>query len=110
MQLKTILNQVTDYKSFVFDRISSRVTEESQCVLDVQIRPRSNGLVVCSGCGQVAPLYDQAAQARRFEFVPLWGILVFFVYRMRRVNCSRCGVRREKSHDLGVPVVFGAVG
>ena len=96
MQLKTILNQVTDYKSFVFDKISSRVGEEGQSVLDVPIRPRSNGQVVCSGCGHVAPLYDQAAQPRRFEFVPLWGILIFFVYRMRRVNCSGCGVRTER--------------
>jgi transposase len=28
--------------------------------------------------------------------VPLWGIAVFFIYYMRRVNCLRCGVRTEK--------------
>jgi transposase len=27
--------------------------------------------------------------------VPLWNIPVFFVYRMRRVDCRRCGVRVE---------------
>ena len=32
---------------------------------------------------------------RHFEFVPLWGILVFFVYAMRRVDCDRCGVKVE---------------
>jgi hypothetical protein len=32
---------------------------------------------------------------RRFEFVPLWGIAVFFLYAMRRVACTRCGVRVE---------------
>jgi transposase len=34
-------------------------------------------------------------ETRRFEFVPLWGIPVFFLYAMRRVNCQRCGVRVE---------------
>jgi transposase len=29
---------------------------------------------------------------RRFEFIPLWGVLVFFLYQMRRVSCSQCGV------------------
>ena len=33
--------------------------------------------------------------ARRFEFVPLWGIAVFLVYAMRRVACPRCGVKVE---------------
>jgi transposase len=29
---------------------------------------------------------------RRFEFIPLWGFLVFLLYTMRRVNCRRCGI------------------
>ena len=37
-----------------------------------------------------APGYDQLAE-RRFEFIPLWGFLVFLLYTMRRVNCRRCG-------------------
>jgi transposase len=28
--------------------------------------------------------------------VPLWGIAVFLVYTMRRVECRRCGVRVER--------------
>lgn len=38
--------------------------------------------------------YDRLA-ARRFEFVPLWGMPVFFCYAMRRVDCPRCGVKVE---------------
>lgn len=34
--------------------------------------------------------------ARRFEFVPLWGMKVFLVYAPRRVECTRCGVRVEE--------------
>ena len=41
----------------------------------------------------VAP-YDHLEE-RRFEFVPLWGIVVFLAYRMRRVDCKRCGVTVE---------------
>ena len=32
---------------------------------------------------------------RSFEFVPLWGLAVFLVYAMRRVDCRRCGVTVE---------------
>jgi len=33
---------------------------------------------------------------RRFQFVPLWGIAVFFVYARRRVDCPTCGVTVER--------------
>jgi transposase len=35
-------------------------------------------------------VYDHLPKARRFEFVPLWQIAVFFVYVMRRVDCRHC--------------------
>ena len=57
----------------------------------VDIEPRANGRPVCSGCGVRRPCYDHLGE-RRFEFVPVWGILVFFLYVMRRVDCPRCGV------------------
>jgi transposase len=44
---------------------------------------------VCSGCRHPAPGYDRLAE-RRFEFIPLWGFLVFLLYSMRRVSCPRC--------------------
>src|SRR6516225_4058107 len=43
-----------------------------------------------SRCHLPAPGYDQLAE-RRFEFIPLWGFLVFLLYSMRRVDCRRCG-------------------
>ena len=46
------------------------------------------------GCGRRRPGYD-TMESRQFEFVPLWGIPVFFVYAARRVNCKRCGVKVE---------------
>jgi transposase len=94
MQLKTILNQVTDYKSFVFGKV--RWLEGESPALEIEVQPRANGRPVCSGCRKVRPGYDQSSEPRRFEFVPFWGILVYFIYRMRRVNCPQCGVKVER--------------
>jgi transposase len=93
MRLQTILNRVEKFKSFVYGE-AELVEGADGLFLLVQIRPRRNGRAFCSGRGRRGPTYDRLEQ-RQFEFVPLWGILVFFVYRMRRVNCKRCGVTVE---------------
>jgi hypothetical protein len=40
------------------------------------------------------PLSEKADN--HFEFIPLWGFLVFFLYSMRRVSCRHCGVVVEE--------------
>lgn len=95
MQLKTILNRVTNYKSFVVEKVNFTENSE-QLALEVSMRPRANGRPICSGCGKVRPGYDRAEEPRRFEFVPLWMIPVVFVYCMRRVDCPTCGVKVER--------------
>ena len=94
MQLKTILNCVENFKSFVYGK-ARWVDDADRPTIEVQIEARRNGRPICSGCGQARPGYDQLPQ-RRFEFVPLWGIAVFFVYAMRRVECPECGVKVEQ--------------
>jgi transposase len=93
MRIQTILNQVEKFKSFVYGgaRFEKHLDGLS---LVIRIKPRKNSRVFCSGCGRPGPLYDRLEE-RRYEFVPLWGILVFFAYRMRRVKCKRCGVTVE---------------
>lgn len=93
MQLKTILNRVQKFKSFVYST-ARWAGGESQPVLEVEVVERANGRARCSVCGRRRPGYDRLA-ARRFEFVPLWGIPVFLVYAPRRVSCSDCGIRVE---------------
>jgi transposase len=94
MQLKTILNRVEHFKSFVYGK--ARWSDDTlRPTIEVWIEARKNGRPICSGCGQVRPGYDRLPP-RQFEFVPLWGIAVFFVYAMRRVNCPECGVKVEK--------------
>lgn len=90
MQLKAILNRVQKHPSFVYGD-GRFVDKGGQVVLEVDIRPRANGRAVCSGCERRVPGYDRLPP-RRFEFVPLWGFAVFFVYAMRRVSCPACGV------------------
>jgi transposase len=92
MQLKAILNRIEKQPSFVYESV--RFVEKSRLEMEVVVRPRANSRLRCSGCGQVGPGYDTQG-LRRFEFVPLWGIPVFFVYAMRRVQCRQCGVRVE---------------
>ncbi len=95
MHLKTILHRVTDYKSFVFGKITWK--EDSLVpAMEVEVQPRANGRPICSGCGKMRPGYDTMPTPRRFEFVPLWGIAVVFVYSMRRVDCRTCGVKVER--------------
>lgn len=94
MQLKTILNRVQKFKSFVYGAI--RWAEEaSEPMIEVEVHPRSNSRAICSGCGRKRPGYD-TLPARRFEFIPMWGIKVFFRYAPRRVDCPACGVRVER--------------
>lgn len=94
MQLKTILNQVEKFKSFVYGKVRWAGGPEAP-ELEVEVVERANGRALCSGCGRPRPGYDRLA-ARRFEFVPLWGIRVFLVYAPRRVACPQCGVRVEQ--------------
>jgi transposase len=94
MQLKTILNRVEKFKCFVYGKVEL-VEELGRLVLLIQMLPRSNSKPVCSQCGRPCPGYD-TLEPRRFEYVPLWGIAVFFVYAMRRVCCPNCWVVVER--------------
>ena len=94
MQLKSILHRVERYKSFVYGK-AQWVESAARPTIEVRIEPRANSRPVCSGCGRVGSGHDRLPE-RRFEFVPLWQIAVFFVYAMRRVDCPRCGVTVEQ--------------
>jgi transposase len=94
MLLKTILNNCQKYKSFVYGE-ARLATHEGKKAIEVEVKPRKNSKGVCSICHKSAPGYDSLDE-RKFEFIPLWGYLVFFIYTMRRVECPRCGVRVEE--------------
>jgi transposase len=92
MLLITILNQCHRFPGFVYQWAKFSTDKKT---IEVRVRPRRGSAAVCSSCHQPSPGYDHLDE-RRFEFIPLWGFLVFFLYRMRRVNCKQCGVVVEE--------------
>lgn len=90
MLVKTILNRIEKHSSFVYHAVRFGDGQ----TIEIEVRPRRGARPVCSGCQRRRSAYDTLAE-RQFQFVPLWGIAVFLVYSMRRVNCGRCGVRVE---------------
>jgi transposase len=93
MRLQTILNSVEKFKSFTYGDAHFE-DQPGGPALVIQVLHRKNSSPYCSGCLRLARPYDPLKQ-RRFELVPLRGILLFLAYRMRRVNCPRCGVTVE---------------
>jgi transposase len=89
MRVSTILNAIAKYKSFVYCSVKWSKRDNEKALL-VRVEPRKNSKPICSGCGCKGRVHDRNKQPREFQFVPLWGIPVFFVYRMRRVDCSKC--------------------
>lgn len=107
MLVKTLLNRVNKFKSFVFENVA--IMENG--TLEAEIVPRVNSKPICSRCRKPRPGYD-TLPFRRFEFVPLWNIRFFFVYAMRRVNCPSCGIVVESvpwakgKHELTLPYMI----
>lgn len=96
MKIITILNRIEKQPGFSYEECRwGESGANAPLTLEITIRPNSRNQPICSGCGQRGPGYD-SLQQRRFEYVPLWGILVFFLYARRRVDCPHCGVKVER--------------
>ena len=93
MQVKTILNRIQKFKSFVYTTVRWLGSTDAP-ELEIEMVERANSRPLCSSCRCPRAGYDRLPR-RRFEFVPLWGIKVFLAYAPRRVNCPDCGVRVE---------------
>ena len=59
--------------------------------IEVQVEAHAGRRGRCSQCHLQLPGYDRLSE-RRWQFVPLWGIPVWFVYAPRRVECPEHGV------------------
>jgi transposase len=94
MHVKTILNRIQKHRGFVYGDVRFDEPPDG-LALTVDIYPHARNRPQCAGCGIRGPQYDRLAP-RRVEFVPLWGLRVFFWYMMRRVDCPRCGVTVER--------------
>ena len=93
MLLKTVLNRCYRFKRFVYD--TCRFEEKGDVPkIIVRILPRKNSKPQCSSCGLLGPTYDHQP-VRRYEFIPIWGISIWFEYAMRRVSCATCNITVE---------------
>lgn len=107
MHVKTVLNEIAHYQGFVYGEARFGTSGGRRCVV-VPLRARRGSRGRCAGCGTPGPTYDHLPE-RRFQFVPWWGLAVFFSYAVRRVNCRRCGIGAEAvpwatgKHHLTLP-------
>lgn len=95
MRIVTILNKAQKFKSFVFKKAKFGKMRDKQPIIEIEVVPRKGSRAICSGCQKKRPGYD-TLPVRRFEHIPFWGFLVYFIYAKRRVNCPKCGVKAEQ--------------
>jgi len=62
-----------------------------ESAIEVRVAAHAGQRGRCSQCQRPAPGYDRQPE-RRWQFVPLWGIPVWFIYAPRRVQCPEHGV------------------
>jgi len=91
MRITTLLKKTLNFKSFVFKKCEFGDLVKGTPTLEITIVPRRGSQGICSGCHRRCRGYDRLKE-RRFEHIPFWGFLVFFLYVPRRVECPRCGI------------------
>jgi len=69
---------------------------EGPAVIEIGLAARQGASPCCGNCGRASPGYDRPEKMRRWQFLSLWTIQVYFLYARRRVQCGRCGVRMER--------------
>lgn len=89
MHLKTILNKVCPMRKFKYGNAKFTKIVKGDAI-EITIDPRKNSKPTCSVCNKPGSIYDTSKEVRKFNFVPLWGFIIIFCYRMRRVNCLHC--------------------
>jgi transposase len=95
MLLKTILNRVYRHKGFIYQNGKFVEGGKKGTAIEVGVKPRRSSKPICSGCWRACRGYDHLSE-RRYQMVPVYGFPVYLVYRPRRVECPRCGVKVEQ--------------
>lgn len=84
MRIKTLLNKVERFKSFVYGAICVMPVNGVDALV-IDIEPRRNSRPVCPECGKRRSMYDRQPQ-RLFEYLPVWTFKAYFRYAPRRVH------------------------
>jgi transposase len=93
MLIKTVLNKVERFKSFVYGTIRLQFVDGVEALV-IDIEPRRNSRPVCPECGRRRNVYDRQPQ-RLFEYLPVLAFKSYYRYAPRRVDCPTCGVKVE---------------
>lgn len=93
LEVKTVLNLIQRFVGFIYTSIQLRGSGGSLRV-EIRIEPHRGIRGKCSTCRRPCPGYDQLPE-RRWQFVPLWGIVCHFFYPPRRVECPEHGIGVE---------------
>ena len=94
MLIKTLLNNIEKYSSFVYKKIYLGVQDFKECLI-IEVSPRVSSKGRCPVCLKRCSTYDTARKPRMFSYVPIWGFPVYFSYRPRRVHCKAHGILTE---------------
>ena len=92
LQVKTVLNDIQHFVGFVY-RDVRRKRDRKGRVQRLEIRLEAHAAIAakCSQCLKPSPGYDRLPE-RWWRFVPMWGIVAWFIYAPRRVQCAEHGV------------------
>ena len=90
LEVKTLLNRIQHFVGFVYSDIRLRSPRGKLCV-EVSVESYQGRKGKCSECRRFAPGYDHLPE-RWWRFVPVWGIVTWFRYAPRRVECAEHGV------------------
>ena len=93
MLIKTLLNKVERFKSFVYGTVCVTLVGGTEALI-IDIVPRRNSGPICPECGKRRTVYDRQPQ-RLFEYIPVWSLKTYFRYAPRRVKCPEHGVKVE---------------
>lgn len=100
MLIKTLLNKVQRFKSFVYGSAQVILVGGTEALV-IDIEPRRNSRPICPECRKAGTVYDRQPQ-RLFEYCPILSFKTFFRYAPRRVKCPEHGVKVE-----AVPWAYG---
>ena len=93
MLIKTLLNKVENFKSFVNKAVSIEVVKGREAIV-VDIKTRENAKPECTMCGKRVAVYD-TQPSRLYEYPPIWGYQVFSDIP-RRAACPVYGIHVER--------------
>ena len=92
LTVKTVLNAIQHFTGFVYQDIRFCCHPDGRPkAIHVTVAEHQGIAAKCSRCLKPTPGYDRL-EPRSWLFVPMWGIVTWFLYAARRGECPEHGV------------------